>query len=116
MALAFVFMVIEGATLGLLSYMLKPLFDQVFAKGAEAALLPVGLAILALFVTRACAMVVSRGFMAQISARVSAAMQTDMLAHILRLDGAFFQTNAPGALIERVQGDTIAVQVVTLSP
>jgi ATP-binding cassette, subfamily B, bacterial MsbA len=112
MALAFVFMVIEGATLGLLSYMLEPLFDRVFAQGVEAALLPVGLAILALFVTRASAMIVARGIMAQISARVSAAMQTDMLTHILRLDGTFFQTNPPGALIERVQGDTMAVQGV----
>ena len=112
MALAFVFMVVEGATLGLLSYTLEPLFDRVFAQGVEAALLPVGAAILALFVTRATAMVIARGIMAQISARVSAAMQTDMLTHILRLDGAFFQINPPGALIERVQGDTIAVQGV----
>lgn len=112
MALAFLFMVIEGATLGFLSWQLEPLFDDVFTKGSDGALLQVGLIILALFVIRASAMVIGRGLMAGISARVSAAMQTDLLSHILRLDGGFFQTHSPGQLIERVQGDTIAVQGV----
>jgi ATP-binding cassette, subfamily B, bacterial MsbA len=112
MSLAFVFMVIEGATLGFLSWQLEPLFDDVFTDGKEGALLTVGLIILALFLIRATAMVIGRGLMAGISARVSAAMQTDMLRHILRLDGRFFQDNSPGQLIERVQGDTIAVQGV----
>jgi ATP-binding cassette subfamily B protein/subfamily B ATP-binding cassette protein MsbA len=37
-------------------------------------------------------------------------MQSDLLRHILTLDAPFFQTNPPGVLIERVQGDTGAVQ------
>ncbi len=115
MAAAFVLMMIEGATLGTLSYMLQPLFDDVFAAGTEAALLPVGLGILALFVIRAAAMVGARGVMAAISARVAAAMQADLLRHILRLDGRFFQDHSPGRLIERVQGDTMAVQGVWAS-
>jgi ATP-binding cassette subfamily B protein/subfamily B ATP-binding cassette protein MsbA len=112
MALAFLFMVIEGATLGFLSWQLEPLFDDVFTKGSDGALLQVGLVILALFLIRATSMVIGRGLMAGISARVSAAMQTDLLRHILRLDGGFFQANSPGQLIERVQGDTLAVQGV----
>jgi subfamily B ATP-binding cassette protein MsbA len=48
--------------------------------------------------------------MAAVAQRVSAAMQADLLRHILTLDAGFFQTNAPGVLIERVQGDTLAVQ------
>jgi ATP-binding cassette subfamily B protein/subfamily B ATP-binding cassette protein MsbA len=39
-------------------------------------------------------------------------MQVDLLRHILTLDAGFFQRNPPGALIERVQGDTLAVQGV----
>jgi ATP-binding cassette, subfamily B, bacterial MsbA len=112
MAVAFILMVIEGATLGALSYLLKPLFDDVFSAGSEAYLLPVGLGILALFAVRATTMVLARGIMARIAARVAATMQTDLLRHILRLDGAFFQDNSPGQLIERVQGDTAAVQGV----
>jgi ATP-binding cassette, subfamily B, bacterial MsbA len=112
MALAFVFMMVEGAMLGLLSYQLKPLFDTVFAQGTDARLLAVGLGILAVFFVRAVAMVLGRTFIAQVAARVSAAMQTDVLRHVLRLDAKFFQDNSPGKLIERVQGDTIAVQGV----
>ncbi|MGL5011542.1 MAG: ABC transporter transmembrane domain-containing protein, partial [Paracoccaceae bacterium] len=112
MALAFLFMMVEGATLGFLSWQLEPLFDDVFTNGRDGALLSVGLIILALFIIRATASVIARGVMAGISARVAASMQTDLLRHLLRLDGGFFQTHAPGHLIERVQGDTIAVQGV----
>ena len=109
-ALGFALMVIEGSALGGLSYLLKPLFDVVFTPGGETALLGVGFAILALFAVRAACVVASRTLIASVSQKVSAAMQADLLRHLLTLDGAFFQTNAPGVLIERVQGDTLAVQ------
>ena len=111
MIVAFVILIIDGSTLGMLSYLLKPLFDKVFAGNAgEGALYAVGLGIFGLFLLRACTSIVSRTLIASISLRVSTAMQTDLLRHILTLDGSFFQTNPPGALIERVQGDTAAVQ------
>lgn len=111
MVVAFGIMVIEGSTLGALSYMLEPLFDKVFTGGAnEGALFAVGLGILGLFLVRAIASLISKTLMANITQRISSTMQVDLLRHILTLDGAFFQTNPPGALIERVQGDTAAVQ------
>jgi ATP-binding cassette, subfamily B, bacterial MsbA len=112
MALAFGLMVIEGATLGALSYLLEPLFDRVFAKGGQDALIWVGLGILGLFVIRACTLVASRTLMTTVSQTASTTMQGDLLEHLLTLDSRFFQTNPPGALIERVQGDTLAVQGV----
>ncbi|MDP4032344.1 MAG: ABC transporter ATP-binding protein [Pseudorhodobacter sp.] len=112
MALAFVFMVIEGGTFGGLSYLIKPLFDTVFAPGGEAFLLWVGFAILGLFVIRAVTALVSHGILTSVAQKNSAAMQVDLLHHILTLDAMFFQAMSPGALIERVQGDTIAVQRV----
>jgi ATP-binding cassette subfamily B protein/subfamily B ATP-binding cassette protein MsbA len=108
--LGFALMVIEGSALGGLSYLLKPLFDVVFTPGGEGALLGVGLAILALFVVRGACVVAARTLFSSISQGVSARMQVDLLRHILTLDSPFFQTNAPGMLIERVQGDTLAVQ------
>ena len=111
MIVAFVVLVIDGSTLGLLSYLLKPLFDKVFAGDAgQGALFAVGLGILGLFVLRATTSIISKTLMASISLRVATAMQVDLLRHILTLDGSFFQANSPGALIERVQGDTGAVQ------
>ncbi|PKP72676.1 MAG: ABC transporter ATP-binding protein [Alphaproteobacteria bacterium HGW-Alphaproteobacteria-6] len=110
MALACVFMLIDGSTLAVLSWLLGPLFDRVFVGGDATAMWWVGGLILGLFVTRGLTVVVSRSLMARVAQRVSTAMQVDLLAHLLTLDGRFYQDNPPGALIERVQGDTAAVQ------
>ncbi|MEF9605901.1 ABC transporter transmembrane domain-containing protein, partial [Paracoccus sp. PXZ] len=110
--LALLFLVIEGSTLGLLSWMLKPLFDRVFVGGDTDAIWWVGGAIFGLFLIRATTFVINRSLMTSVSLAVSTTMQTDLLRHIMVLDGSFFQQNPPGALIERVQGDTMAVQGV----
>jgi subfamily B ATP-binding cassette protein MsbA len=115
MLLALILMAVEGATLGALSWMIEPLFDKVFAAGGDAALLPVGLGILGLFVVRALTSIGGRVVIAAVSQRVAAAMQGDLLRHLLTLDLRFFQRHPPGALIERVQGDTLAVQGVWAS-
>ncbi|WP_090743052.1 ABC transporter ATP-binding protein [Paracoccus tibetensis] len=112
MAIAFVLMTIEGSTLALISWMLKPLFDRVFIGGDEGALWWVGGAILGVFVLRAFTLVSSRALLTRISLSVSTTMQTHLLSHIMTLDGRFFRENPPGAMIERVQGDTQAVQGV----
>jgi ATP-binding cassette subfamily B protein/subfamily B ATP-binding cassette protein MsbA len=112
MALAFLLMVLEGGALGALSWLIEPLFDRVFAPGGGASMIWVGLAILGLFLLRAVTSVLSKSLLTAVAQKSSTAMQGDLLAHILTLDGAFFQTNPPGALIERVQGDTTAVQGV----
>ncbi|RKS51517.1 ATP-binding cassette subfamily B protein [Paracoccus pantotrophus] len=110
--LALLFLVIEGSTLGMLSWMLKPLFDRVFVGGDTDAIWWVGGAIFALFLIRATTFVINRSLMTSVSLAVSTSMQTDLLRHIMTLDGGFFQQNPPGALIERVQGDSVAVQGV----
>ncbi len=115
MALAFVVMTVEGSTLGLLSYSLKPLFDQVFTSGGTTSLLLVGTGILSLFLIRAVTSIMSRVLLTTVSLRTAAAMQLDLLGHILRQDGTFFQTNPPGTLMERVQGDTAAVQSIWMT-
>ena len=115
LALAFAIMVLEGSTLGLLSFLLQPLFDSVFAPGGSGALWTVGGAIFGLFAVRAITSLVSKTLLARISQQVAATMQGDLLAHLLRLDLGFFHANSPGALIERVQGDTMAVQGIWIS-
>ncbi|MFN4131289.1 MAG: ABC transporter ATP-binding protein, partial [Paracoccaceae bacterium] len=115
LALAFLIMVIEGGTLGALSFMLQPLFDRVFGSGSSSALWLVGGAIFGLFVLRGMTALASKTLLASISQRVASTMQSRLLAHLLRLDMRFFQDNSPGALIERVQGDTMAVQGIWIS-
>lgn len=109
---AFVLMTLEGSTLALISWMLKPLFDQVFIGKQPGAIWWVGGCIFAIFLLRAVTLIASRSLLSRISLGVSTAMQTDLLAHIMTLDGKFFRENPPGAMIERIQGDTIAVQGV----
>ena len=112
MAAAMALMVIEGSTLGALSWMLEPLFDKVF-RGGHSGMIPlVGGAIFGLFLIRALTSVGSRALLSNVSQRSSSDMQVDLVRHILTLDQSFFQENPPGALIERVQGDTLAVQGV----
>ncbi len=110
MALAFTMMVIEGSTLGLLSYMIQPLFDLVFVPGGGGALVWVGAAILALFLVRAVTSILGRWLLARVNQSSAGAMQADLVQHLLTLDAGFFQTHSPGKLIERVQGDTLAAQ------
>ncbi|CAM3455501.1 ABC transporter ATP-binding protein [Paracoccus nototheniae] len=112
MAFAFFLMTLEGSTLALISWMLKPLFDLVFTGQQPGAIWWVGGAIFGIFLLRAVTLVASRALLTRISLSVSTMMQTQLLSHILTLDSRFFRDNSPGAMIERIQGDTIAVQGV----
>jgi ATP-binding cassette, subfamily B, bacterial MsbA len=107
-------MMIEGSTLGLLSWMLEPLFDQVFAPGGSGVLIWVGGAILALFVVRAVTSVVGRWLLARVNQAATGKMQADLVRHLLSLDAEFYQAHSPGKLIERVQGDSYAAQGAAL--
>ena len=112
MSVAMFFMIVEGSTLAVLSWMLKPLFDRVFVGGDSDAMWWVGGTIFALFLIRACTSVINRSLLVSVQQRVATKMQVDLLAHIMRLDMSFYQQNPPGALIERIQGDTKAVQSI----
>ena len=110
MGVAMVLMIIEGSTLAVLSWMLRPLFDRVFVGGDGSAIWWVGGIIFGLFLIRATTLVITRALLTSVQQGVAVSMQTDLLHHILTLDGSFYQKNPPGALIERIQGDTQAIQ------
>jgi len=109
-AAALVLMAIEGSMLGLISYMIGPMFDRVFVAGNRGAVVWVGVIIFGVFVARALSGFGQRVLMAAVGQWATAAMQSDLVRHMMRLDSVFFQDNAPGALIERVRGDTQAIQ------
>lgn len=110
--LALAFMALEGSMLGALSWIMKPMFDDVFIQGNTGALGWVGGAILGIFFGRAVASIAQKVILARISQRSSADMRTDLLARLMRQDGVFHQTHPPGFLIQRVQGDVTAINDV----
>ena len=105
-AIALVLMAIEGSMLGALSYIVQPMFDEVFIAGDRGAIFWVAGTIAGIFVVRACSDFGHRILMYGVGLGITTQMQRDMVRHLLTLDSAFFKTNPPGTLIERVRGDT----------
>jgi len=103
---AAVLVVIEGSALGLLSYLVKPMFDNIFVQGNSGDVIWIALAIFIVFTARALGGFGQRTITLTVGLRVITDMQKDMLSHLIRLDSAFFGQHSPGALIERVRGDT----------
>ncbi len=107
---ALVLMTLEGGALGVMSYMVQPLFDEVFVAGDASSVRWIAFAIGGIFILRAVAGFGQRVLVMSVGLRVTTALQTGMLNHLLGLDARYFQDHAPGSLIERVRGDTQALQ------
>lgn len=112
LAVAMVLMSLEGAMFGALSYMMKPMFDQVFVGGDTSALSWVAGLVFLIFVIRALAGIGQKVLLAKVSQNTLGDMRTDLLSHLMTLDGTFHQTNPPGYLIQRIDGDTEAIAKV----
>ncbi len=110
MALAFVFMALEGSAVGALSYLVRPMFDGIYAGGPIATVYWVALSVAGVFVVRALAGFTHRVIMARQSEQIAADMQQDLLVHVMKLDLGYFLINPPGSLIERLRGDTGALK------
>lgn len=108
--LAGLFMVVEGAAIGLIVYMIQPMFDQVFLAADPGAMLWVALLLFAILLARALGGFIQRVLVMRVGLGVITQIQRDLLQHLLRLDLDFFNQNGPGSLIERVRGDAQALQ------
>ena len=109
---AVILMMIEGSMLALISRMIQPMFDDVFAEGDRNALYFVGFAIMGIFFVRAVTSSGQRILMSLIKQLAAAAMRKHMLRNLMSLDSGFFQVHPPGQLIERVQGDVNVINSV----
>ena len=105
-------MAVEGSTFGLLSYFIEPMFDQVFAKGDYGAIKLVGFSVAGIFILRAFSAFFNKLITTYIGQNVIATLQKNLLSHLLTFSPTFFQKNSPGSLIERVRGDTAAIERV----
>jgi ATP-binding cassette subfamily B protein/subfamily B ATP-binding cassette protein MsbA len=110
LVVAAILMTIEGAALGGVAYLIQPLFDDLFAAGNMAGVGWVALAMAGVFMLRAAAGFGQRLIVVSVGLEVTAALQRRLVTHLLSLDLGYFRDNAPGSLIERVRGDTLALQ------
>ncbi|WP_404814998.1 ABC transporter ATP-binding protein [Celeribacter naphthalenivorans] len=104
--IALILMSIEGAMLGVFASLIEPMFDKVLVAGESNALFWVAFAVFGVFSLRALASFGQRVLMSRVGQKVSAKLQGNLVAHMLTLDGRFFQDNPPGTLIERTRGDS----------
>ena len=104
-----IFMTVEGGMLGLLSYSIKAMFDEVFIPENQGALILVGLVIFGIFVLRAISGFIQRLIVAWVSQGVEKSLQESLLRKLMYLDMEFFNKASPGMLIERMRVDTRAV-------
>lgn len=107
--LAVFFMAIEGSMLGAVSYMMQPMFDDVFAGDSPTALWSVGLTILAIFITRGVSGMIQKVTLTYIQQKSSADLRIRMLDRLMEQDSAYHQTHPPGYLIQRVQADVQSI-------
>jgi len=112
LGIAVVFMAIEGSMLGVLSWMMKPMFDRIFVGGDEAAIPLVAMAFFGIFVVRAVASVVQKILLTRVSELTAADIRADLVTHLMRLDGTFHQTHPPGYLMQRIEGDVASINKV----
>ncbi|SES38684.1 ATP-binding cassette, subfamily B, MsbA [Tranquillimonas rosea] len=110
--LALILMAIEGSMLGLLSWMVKPMFDEVLVSGQRGDVFWVAAAVAGVFAVRAVSSFGHRILMATAGQKISARLQSNLAKHLLTLDWTFFQDHSPGTLIERVRGDSQVVSQV----
>ncbi len=106
---ALIFMSIEGSMLGLLSYSIKFLFDNVLVSKDTSSILIVAVVIFSIFSIRAIAGFVHRLLTVNVCQKIVKVIQDRMVAHLLNMDVGFHQKNSPGTLMDRVRADSKAL-------
>lgn len=110
--LALFFMTLEGSTLGALSYMMQPMFDEIFTAGNQSAMWWVGIGIMVIFIVRGGAGMAQKVLLTRVALLTAADIRIDLLNRVMKQDGAFHLTHSPGFLMQRVQSDVNSVNDV----
>ena len=105
-------MAIQGSMLGVLSYMIGPMFDTVFIESDRSALIWLGLGVFAVFTIRGIAGFIQRWITARVGEWVKFNLRMDLMQKVLRLDYSFFSEHEPGGMLERILVDSEEVKTV----
>ena len=107
--IALIFMSIEGSMLGVLSYSIKFLFDNVLVSNDTSSILFVAVLIFSIFSMRAIAGFIHRLMTVNVCQKIIKILQDQMVGHLLNMDVGFHQKNSPGGLMDRVRADSKAL-------
>ena len=107
--IALIFMSIEGSMLGLLSYSIKFLFDNILVSKDTSSILFVAILIFSIFSIRAIAGFIHRLMTVNVCQKIIKALQNRMVEHLINMDVGFHQKNSPGTLMDRVRADSKAL-------
>ncbi|MDC3169518.1 ABC transporter ATP-binding protein/permease [Paracoccaceae bacterium] len=109
LSIALIFMSIEGSMLGVLSYSIKFLFDNVLVSNDTSSILFVAVLIFSIFSMRAIAGFIHRLMTVNVCQKIIKILQDRMVGHLLNMDVGFHQKNSPGGLMDRVRADSKAL-------
>ena len=107
--IALIFMSIEGSMLGVLSYSIKFLFDNVLVSNDTSSIFFVAVLIFSIFSMRAIAGFIHRLMTVNVCQKIIKILQDRMVGHLLNMDVGFHQKNSPGGLMDRVRADSKAL-------
>lgn len=107
---ALFFMILEAGAMYVFVTSLEPMIDDVFNGGQSEKIWPITLVICGVFIVRGVGSYIHRVLTVQTGVYVVSSIQQRLIQHLLRLDMSFFNRHSPGELIERVRGDTQALQ------
>ncbi|TAH36037.1 MAG: ATP-binding cassette domain-containing protein [Alphaproteobacteria bacterium] len=105
LGLALCMMVIIAATTATFAKLIEPILDKIFIEKNEAALWPIGLAVIVLFAVRGLATYGEAMLMNGIGQGIIRDLQNRMFRHVVRADLAFFHGSQTGALVSRFTYD-----------
>ncbi|MEM8916772.1 MAG: ABC transporter ATP-binding protein, partial [Pseudomonadota bacterium] len=102
---AFICMALAAAATGAMARIMEPIIDTVFAERDRTMLLPIALAVLAIFVVKGLASYGQAVLMADVGRNIIARLQSQMFSTVVRADLAAFHATASGRLVSRFTFD-----------
>jgi subfamily B ATP-binding cassette protein MsbA len=108
LAAALAAMVLYGAASAALAALIQPIFDEVLPSRQN--LLPIALAILAVYLVKGAGSYLSGFLMTDVGQRVVRDLRNVLFRHILGQSAAFFSLQTTGRLMSRITSDVAQVQ------
>ncbi|MEZ5813398.1 MAG: ABC transporter transmembrane domain-containing protein [Alphaproteobacteria bacterium] len=108
---ALFFMALAAAMTAAVAQLMQPILDDVLNGKKTGLILPVGFAVLIVFILRGLSTYAHTIIMNKVGQSIVADIQKDLFSHFMVLDLQFFHTNPSGQLISRVINDVNVMRI-----